>query len=179
MVKFSRYLRTAVRRLRFLQFWGLYALTLCFLGAAGAPGTGQTGQEPAARRPNVLFLFPDNMRAQAMACMGNPDVRTPNLDRLAAEGILFRQTFSNGPECSPARAMMLTGKYTHRNGMNRERLETARVRGHDCGPAGCRRIPDRLYRQVASRWRKSQSGICPTGSAPSGIPILGSPQGDA
>ena len=114
MLKFSDYL---VRRLRFLQFWGLYALTLCFLGAAAAPGTGQTGQEPAARRPNILFLFPDNMRAQAMACMGNPDVRTPNLDRLAAEGILFRQTFSNGPECSPARAMMLTGKYTHSNGM--------------------------------------------------------------
>ena len=79
MVKFSRYLRTAVRRLRFLQFWGLYALTLCFLGAAGASGTGQTGQEPAARRPNVLFLFPDNMRAQAMACMGNPGRGAPRI----------------------------------------------------------------------------------------------------
>src|SRR4029453_696834 len=46
-------------------------------------------------RPNILLIFPDQLRAQALGCMGNPDVRTPNLDRLAAEGILFRQTLAN------------------------------------------------------------------------------------
>ena len=66
---------------------------------------------------NVLFLFPDQMRAQAMGCMGNPDVKTPNLDRLAAEGVLFRNHFANSPVCCPARAIILTGKYAHTNGM--------------------------------------------------------------
>ena len=54
---------------------------------------------------NVLFLFPDQMRAQAMGCMGNPDVKTPNLDRLAQEGVLFRNHYANSPVCCPARAM--------------------------------------------------------------------------
>jgi arylsulfatase A-like enzyme len=49
--------------------------------------------------------------------MGNPDVKTPHMDRLAAEGVLFRNTFANSPVCCPARACMLTGKYTHTNGM--------------------------------------------------------------
>lgn len=57
------------------------------------------------------------MRAQSMACMGNPDVKTPNLDTLAAEGLLFRNHFANSPVCCPARAIILTGKYAHTNGM--------------------------------------------------------------
>jgi len=73
--------------------------------------------QPSSRRPNILLIFPDQLRAQALGCMGNPDVRTPNLDRLAAEGILFRQTLANTPVCCPARANLLTGKYAHRNGM--------------------------------------------------------------
>src|SRR5690242_13319802 len=71
----------------------------------------------AARPPNVLVIIPDQLRAQALGCMGNPDVKTPNIDRLAAEGILFRQTFANTPVCCPARAILLTGKYPHKNGM--------------------------------------------------------------
>jgi arylsulfatase A-like enzyme len=49
--------------------------------------------------------------------MGDPDVRTPNLDKLAAQGLLFRNTFANTPVCCPARAVILTGKYAHKNGM--------------------------------------------------------------
>ena len=83
---------------------------------AGLAGCG-TGGEGRDRPLNVLFLFPDQMRAQAMGCMGNPDVRTPHLDRLAAEGLLFRNHFANSPVCCPARAVILTGKYAHANGM--------------------------------------------------------------
>jgi arylsulfatase A-like enzyme len=71
----------------------------------------------AADRPNVLLIIPDQLRAQALGCTGNPDVQTPNLDRLAADGLLFRQTFANSPVCCPARAVLLTGKYAHKNGM--------------------------------------------------------------
>jgi arylsulfatase A-like enzyme len=49
--------------------------------------------------------------------MGDPDVRTPNLDKLASQGVLFRNTFTNTPVCCPARAIILTGKYAHKNGM--------------------------------------------------------------
>jgi arylsulfatase A-like enzyme len=74
--------------------------------------------EAGARRPpNVLFIMPDEWRGQALACMGNPDVQTPHLDQLASEGILFQQTFANTPVCCPARATILTGTYTSRNGM--------------------------------------------------------------
>jgi arylsulfatase A-like enzyme len=74
-------------------------------------------KETAKRPPNVLFIMPDEWRGQALGCMGNPDVQTPHLDRLASEGILFQQTFANTPVCCPARATILTGTYTSRNGM--------------------------------------------------------------
>ena len=69
------------------------------------------------RRPNVLLIVPDQWRGQDLGCMGNSDVRTPNLDRLASQGILFRNTFANTPVCCPARADLLTGTYAHKNGM--------------------------------------------------------------
>jgi arylsulfatase A-like enzyme len=89
-------------------------------GAAGAMAS--LGLDPdalpsAKRPPNVLFIMPDEWRGQALRCMGNRDVQTPHLDQLASDGILFRQTFANTPVCCPARATILTGTYTSRNGM--------------------------------------------------------------
>jgi arylsulfatase A-like enzyme len=74
-------------------------------------------------------LLPDQLRAQALGCMGNPDVRTPHLDRLASEGVLLRNTFANSPVCCPARAILMTGQYCHTNGMvaNDLRLRESRV----------------------------------------------------
>jgi arylsulfatase A-like enzyme len=80
-------------------------------GAALAPGAAPS------KRPNILFILPDQLRAQALGCMGNRDVHTPNIDRLAADGLMLPNTFANTPVCCPARANMLTGMYTHRNGM--------------------------------------------------------------
>lgn len=77
---------------------------------AGAAAAG-------ARRPNILFLMPDQLRAQSVGCFGNADVRTPHLDRLAGEGARLPNTFANTPVCCPARAVLLTGQYCHRNGM--------------------------------------------------------------
>jgi len=89
-----------------------------FLAATlGAAACSSPAPEATPKPPNILFLFPDQMRAQAMGCMGNPDVKTPNLDKLASEGVLFRNTFANTPVCCPARANILTGKYSHANGM--------------------------------------------------------------
>ncbi len=71
----------------------------------------------AKSKPNVLLILPDQMRATAMGCMGNRDVQTPNIDRMASEGILFRKTYANVPVCCPARAILMTGTYPHINGM--------------------------------------------------------------
>jgi len=89
------------------------------LSAAALAACSSPAPEPdaEAKRPNVLFLFPDQMRAQAMGCSGNLDVKTPHLDQLAADGLLLRNTFANTPVCCPARANILTGKYAHSNGM--------------------------------------------------------------
>lgn len=71
----------------------------------------------AAERPNILLILPDQMRATAMGCMGNAEVQTPHIDRLAETGTLFRRTYANTPVCCPARAILLTGTYPHVNGM--------------------------------------------------------------
>lgn len=71
----------------------------------------------ATDRPNILLLLPDQMRATAMGCDGNAQVKTPHIDRLAAEGIRFKRTYANVPVCCPARAILLTGTYPHVNGM--------------------------------------------------------------
>jgi arylsulfatase A-like enzyme len=88
-----------------------------FLAAAASAVPAAPAIRAAARRPNVVLFFPDQMRAQAMGCLGNRDVRTPNIDRLASEGVLFRNTLANTPVCCPARAILQTGLYCHRNGM--------------------------------------------------------------
>lgn len=62
-------------------------------------------------RPNVLFVLCDQMQAAMMGCMGNGEVRTPHLDALAAEGVLFTNAVANCPVCTPSRAMLQTGKY--------------------------------------------------------------------
>ncbi|MFH1568999.1 MAG: sulfatase [Gemmatimonadota bacterium] len=68
-------------------------------------------------RPNLLFVFADQMRARDMGCAGNADVPTPSLDRLAAEGIRFRHAVSCMPVCTPHRACLLTGRYPQTTGM--------------------------------------------------------------
>ncbi len=87
------------------------------LGAATAACSTGPAVKTGERRPNILLVLPDQMRGQAMSVMGNPDVKTPHMDRLASEGVLFRNTFANTPVCCPARAILQTGQYTHRNGM--------------------------------------------------------------
>ena len=76
------------------------------------------GVQPCdAAGPNILLILPDQMRASAMGCDGNTEVKTPNIDRLAAEGMRFSRTYANVPVCCPARAILMTGTYPHVNGM--------------------------------------------------------------
>ncbi len=67
----------------------------------------------AAERPNVLFILCDDLRPDALGCYGSPHVHTPNIDRLAAEGVRFRNAFCTTSLCSPSRASILSGRYAH------------------------------------------------------------------
>jgi arylsulfatase A-like enzyme len=71
----------------------------------------------APKRPNLILITPDQMRGDAMGCAGNPIVRTPNLDKLAAAGILFRNAFCQNPVCVPSRVTIYTGRYPHAHGV--------------------------------------------------------------
>ena len=88
---------------------------LALLGCAPPAAEEPTGEaEQAGPRPNILFLFADDQRADTIGAWGNELIDTPNLDRLAAEGWSFRRNYvfgsNSGAVCVPSRAMVLTGR---------------------------------------------------------------------
>ncbi|MCG7853740.1 MAG: sulfatase-like hydrolase/transferase, partial [Methanosarcinaceae archaeon] len=80
-------------------------------------GSKLFAEEGVTKRPNIVFVFADQMRAHAMGCMGNKQVITPHLDKLASEGLLVTNGISAQPVCSPYRAQLLTGRYGHSTGV--------------------------------------------------------------
>lgn len=76
-----------------------------------------TAAAAAATPPNILFLMPDQWRGCDLGSMGNTQVRTPHLDRMAREGVQFTNAMANEPVCCAARAVLLTGKYPHAAGV--------------------------------------------------------------
>ena len=70
-----------------------------------------------AKQPNILIFCTDEQCADHLSCMGHPHVKTPNIDRIAAEGTLFRNCYSSGPICMPARATMMTGLGNRQHGL--------------------------------------------------------------
>lgn len=70
------------------------------------------------RQPNIILMLGDDHRASALGCMGNKIVKTPELDRLASEGILFRNNFCTTPICCVSRASIMLGQYASVHGIN-------------------------------------------------------------
>lgn len=79
-----------------------------------SPSTGRV--DPGTRRPNVIVLFPDQLRASSLPLYGERYIDTPNIDRLAAEGVHLTNAISNCPVCTPARAMLVTGRHPQTTG---------------------------------------------------------------
>ena len=71
----------------------------------------------AADRPNIIFIMSDDHAAHAIGAYGSRINKTPNLDRLAREGLLMRNVFATNSICTPSRAAILTGQYSHLNGV--------------------------------------------------------------
>ena len=97
-------------------------------------------------RPNILFICTDQHRFDLLGAAGNPHVKTPHLDRLAGEGVLFEQCYTPNPVCAPTRASILTGRYPRAHGLwgngvplpGHARLFTRALAdaGYDCGLVG-------------------------------------------
>jgi arylsulfatase A-like enzyme len=77
-----------------------------------------TGTIMAARSPNVILILTDNQGAWTLGCYGNRDIRTPNVDKLSAEGIRFSRALSSNAVCSPTRATFLTGLIPSQHGIH-------------------------------------------------------------
>jgi arylsulfatase A-like enzyme len=84
--------------------------------AAGAGAAASFGRE---RKPNVIVILLDDMGSHDLGCQGATDIKTPNIDSLAAGGARFTNWYSNAPMCAPARATLMTGRYPLRCGMPR------------------------------------------------------------
>ncbi len=104
--------RKPLLRLRASAFVFVASMVAALL-IAGMP-SGATGEEGRAKRPNVLILFADDQRADTIAALGNPHIRTPHLDRLVSQGTSFTRAYCmgslQGAVCVPSRAMLLTGR---------------------------------------------------------------------
>lgn len=84
--------------------------------------------QPSSKKPNILFLFSDQQRADSVHCYGQPLAMTPNLDRLASEGVRFADCHTMQPVCGPARACLQTGQYATRNGTTHNSVPLAQDR---------------------------------------------------
>src|SRR5208282_4711223 len=78
--------------------------------AVAATATRSPAQSPA-RRPNIVFILADDMGYADVSCYGRPDLSTPNIDRIAAQGTRFTQGYANSPVCTASRVAIITGRY--------------------------------------------------------------------
>ena len=116
----------------------------------------------AAERPNIIYIFTDQQTANAMSCAGNPDLHTPNMDRLAAAGVMFENAYCTAPLSGPSRGAMFTGHYpetvgllvngaTMPDSLKTQTLGTlVKSVGYDCAYGGkwhlpLLDIPDKVY----------------------------------
>ena len=94
-----------------------------------AAGIGfPTVQAAEATRPNIVIIFADDLGYGDLGCYGHPTIRTPNLDRMAAEGMRFTEFYSAAEVCTPSRAALLTGRYPIRSGMCHDQFRVLRPR---------------------------------------------------
>jgi len=104
-------------RREFLKTMGFAAASAGTLSVL--PGCGGISQISRAerKRSNIIFIMTDDHASHALSCYGSKINKTPNLDRLAKEGMLLKNCFCTNSICAPSRAVILTGKYSHLNGV--------------------------------------------------------------
>ena len=98
---------SAISRRRFVQTTAASSLALAGMGL-GRPAWAQS------TKPNIVFILADDLGYADVSCYGQRDYTTPNIDRLAIEGLKFTQAYSNSPDCSATRTALITGRYQTR-----------------------------------------------------------------
>jgi len=104
-------------------------LTTAGTAAMALPGCG--GLAPG-RKPNVLFVFDDQLRADVCGVYGGKDITTPNIDQLASQGVVFTNSISSCPLCTPYRGMVQTGRYPTHSGILMNFVEASAVQNPHC-----------------------------------------------
>lgn len=94
---------------------GLHFIASCSLFGQDAPGNAP--QSGRSSRPNVVLIIADDLGYGDLSSYGAPDAKTPNIDRLAREGIRFTDAYANGAVCTPTRVALVTGRYQQRVGL--------------------------------------------------------------
>jgi arylsulfatase A-like enzyme len=121
----------------------------------------------ASRRPNVVVIVADDMGIGDLGCYGAPDARTPNLDRLAGDGVRFTDWHANSPVCSPSRAALLTGQYPQHCGIPEILFSKA-----DFGVHGLKAGQHTLASELkAAGYRTAAIGKWHLGSSPESQPM--------
>src|SRR5947208_16856511 len=96
----------------------------CLAGTLAVPAAGAQKSD----RPNILYIMADDHAAHAISAYGSRVNQTPNIDRLAREGALLTNVFATNSICTPSRATILTGQYSHINGVTMfNRFDSSRV----------------------------------------------------
>ena len=145
-----------MNRRTFLQSTGLALVSLSGLSCQSSSAANSSGSK---RKPNFVMIYADDLGYGDLGCYGHPTIRTPNLDRMAAEGAKLTQFYSAAPVCTPSRAALMTGRLPIRSGMFGKRGVLfpdsggglARRRDHHRPPAQAAGIHDGLRGQVAPR----------------------------
>ena len=123
---------------------GMTRRTLLRCAALGtvalASGTKRRFVETASKPPNIVFIMADDLGYADVACYGRPDLRTPNIDRLAANGVRFLQAYANSAVCTATRIALITGRYQYRLPLGLEEPLAGR------GTSVCRRSIQRCRR---------------------------------
>jgi len=93
-------------------------LKITVLSAVAAFTTVAVGNE-TSRRPNLVFVFSDQQSSDMLGCYGNDQIITPNIDKMAAEGVRFNHCISSCPVCTPYRGMLMSGQHPLYNCIHR------------------------------------------------------------
>src|SRR5436190_10192522 len=99
------------------------------LGTAALVGSIRAYAQPAGKPPNIIFILADDLGYADVSCYGRRDFTTPNIDRIAAEGMRFTQAYANSAVCTASRVALITGRYQYRLALGLEEpLRTAGTR---------------------------------------------------